>query len=110
MANLDRLKLLRDFIKEEPENPFNYYALALELREKDPKDAATLFDYLLTNHPDYLPVHFPAAHFFAELEDIPKAKEIFEKGIALAELQNEDKTLKELKNAFQNFLFENDLD
>lgn len=110
MAKLDRLKLLRDFIDEEPENPFNYYALALELMDKDQEEAAILFDFLLVNHPDYLPVHFPSAHFFADLNHIQKAREIFEKGIALAELKKEEKTLKELKNAFQNFLFENDLD
>lgn len=110
MANLDRLQLLRDFIEEEPENPFNYYALALELREKEPNEAVFLFDFILENHADYLPVYFPAAHFFAELNQIQKVKEIFEKGIALAELKKETKTLKELKNAFQNFLFENDLD
>lgn len=110
MANLDRLQLLRDFIDEEPENPFNYYALALELREKNRSEAANLFDFLLSNHPEYLPVYFPSAHFFAESEQLPKAQEIFEKGISLAEIQKEEKTLKELKNAYQNFLFENDLD
>lgn len=110
MANLDRLQILRDFIEEEPKNPFNYYALALELREKDQEEAENLFDFLLTNHPNYLPVYFPASHFFAELDQIKKSREIFEKGIVLAELLKEEKTLKELKNAFQNFLFENDLE
>lgn len=110
MGYLDRLQLLRDFIVEEPENPFNYYALALELRVKDSNEASKLFDFLLINHPDYLPVYFPAAHFFAELNQIQKAREIFEKGIVLADSKKDEKPLKELKNAFQNFLFENDLD
>lgn len=110
MANLDRLQLLRVFVEEEPENPFNYYALALEVREKEPKEAASLFDFLLTNHSDYLPVYFPSAHFFAEFSEIQKAKNIFLKGIELATKLSEEKTLKELNNAYQNFLFENDLD
>lgn len=109
MAILDRLQLLRDFISEEPEIPFNYYALALELREKDQQETAALFDHLLSEHPNYLPVYFPAAHFFAEQEAIQKAGEIFERGILLAKKLQEEKTLKELKNAHQNFLFENDL-
>ncbi|SRR5690606_24858155 len=110
MANLDRLQLLRDFIIEEPENAFNYYALALELREKSPAEAEDLFDYLLTEHSEYLPVYYPAAQFFAEKEAIHKAGEIFVKGLALAAQLGEEKTYKELKNAHQNFLFENDLD
>lgn len=110
MGNLDRLQILREFIKEEPENPFNYYALALELREIDPKEALELFDFLLLNHPEYLPVYFPSAHFFVAQNEIAKAKAVFETGIRLAVNQKEEKALKELKNAFQNFLFEHDLD
>lgn len=110
MSNLDRVKALREYIEEEPENPFNYYALALEIRNLYPKEASKYFDFLLTQHPDYLPVYYPAANFFFELGQILKAKEIFEKGIELAETLRETKTLLELKNSFQNFLFENDLD
>ena len=110
MGNLDRLQLLRDFIEEEPENPFNYYALALELRETDPDESEKLFDYVLANHPEYLPVHFPSAHFFAAQDQLEKARTIFENGIELATKLTEEKTLKELRNAYQNFLFENDLD
>ncbi|WP_026967088.1 hypothetical protein [Algoriphagus terrigena] len=110
MGNLDRLQLLRTFIEEEPENPFNYYALALELREKDADEAEQLFDFILEHHPDYLAVYFPAAHFFEALSQIQKARLLFEKGIALALDLTEEKTLKELKNAYQNFLFEHDLD
>ncbi|GAB3220957.1 tetratricopeptide repeat protein [Algoriphagus aestuariicola] len=110
MGYLDRLRILRDFIDEEPENPFNYYALALELREKDVQEAQKLFDFLLEKHSDYLPVYFPSAHFYAELGQLEKAKETFEIGIDLAIEQNEQKAQKELKNAYQNFLFENDLD
>jgi tetratricopeptide (TPR) repeat protein len=110
MGNLDRVRLLRKFIDLEQENPFNYYALALELRESDPLETVELFDFLLENHPGYLPVYFTAAHFFTEQNQLLKAKQLFEKGIELAQSQNEEKALKELKNAFQNFLFENDLD
>jgi tetratricopeptide (TPR) repeat protein len=110
MSNLERLHLLKEYIKDEPENPFNYYALALEIRKIDPDESSNLFNYLLVNHPDYLPVYFPSAHFFFELDQIEKAKGIFEKGISTAQFQGDQKALKELKNAYQNFLFENDLD
>lgn len=110
MSYLDRIQLLRTYILEEPENPFNYYALGLEIREKDPLEAAEMFDYVLGKFPNYLPVYFPSAHFFFELNELEKAKEIFEKGINLALAAKEEKALKELKNAYQNFLFETDQD
>lgn len=110
MSYLDRIQLIKNYIITEPENPFNYYALGLELKEKDPQESGKMFDHVLTHFPNYLPVYFPAAYFFFERDELQKAKEIFEKGIQLAASIGEEKTLKELKNAYQNFLFETDLD
>lgn len=110
MSNLERLGLLRAYILDEPENPFNRYALALEIREIDPNEAAELFDFILLNHACYLPVYYPSAHLFFELGQIEKARGIFENGITLARELNNQKALKELQNAYQNFLFDNDLD
>lgn len=110
MANLDRIQLLRQFAEEEPENPFNGYALALEFRESDPKEAQSLFAKLLSEHPTYLATYFPAAHLYAEMGEIDQAKMVFESGISLAREQKNAKALQELQNAYQNFLFENDLD
>ena len=110
MANLDRTQLLRQFTEEEPGNPFNWYALALEYKETDPDSAKSLFDKLLTEHPDYLPTYYTAAQFFAESEELDLADRIFQEGIALAKNQNEQKAVRELQNAYQNFLFENDMD
>lgn len=110
MSNLGRLQLLIQFTKEEPENPFNWYALALEYMNSDPEETAVIFNQLLKSHPDYLPTYYTSAQFFAEQNQLEKAKEIFEKGIELAGKLKEEKALKELKNAYQNFLFENDLD
>lgn len=110
MSNLDRLQLLIQFTKEEPENPFNWYALALEYINSDPEETAVIFDQLLKSQPDYLPTYYTSAQFFAEQNQLEKAKEIFKNGIELAERLKEEKALKELKNSYQNFLFENDLD
>ncbi|REG92623.1 tetratricopeptide repeat protein [Algoriphagus antarcticus] len=109
MTNLDRIQLLRQFTEEEPDNPFNWYALAIEFRETDQEEAYTLFAKLLTDHPTYLATYFPAAHLYAEMGEIDQSKVIFENGIALALEQKNVKALQELQNAYQNFLFENDL-
>ena len=110
MPNLERISLLKTFCAEEPENPFNFYALALEFREEDKMAARQLFIKVLSDFPHYLPAYFPAAHFFFELDELEKAKELFEIGIALATRLQDEKAKKELTNAYQNFLFETDLD
>ncbi|GAB2497378.1 tetratricopeptide repeat protein [Algoriphagus taiwanensis] len=106
MSNLARIEALRKFILEEAENPFNYYALALEIQHNEPEEARNLFLFLRENHEEYLPMYFPAAHFFWENEDLSLAKDFFEKGIALAKNQNNGKARQELSNAYQNFIFE----
>lgn len=110
MPNLERISLLKNFCVEEPENPFNFYALALEFREVDKMASGELFDRVLTDFPHYLPAYFPAAHFFFELNELEKAQQLFERGIALATSLQDEKAKKELANAYQNFRFETDLD
>ncbi|EAZ82727.1 hypothetical protein [Algoriphagus machipongonensis] len=110
MANLTRWELLKQFTKDEPENPFNWYALALEFREEKPQEAKEIFEMLLKDFKSYLPTYYTAASFFSEIEEIEEAKKIYENGIELASSQQNQKALQELKNAYQNFLFENDFD
>jgi hypothetical protein len=55
-------------------------------------------------------VYFPAAQFFFENEELQKAKNRFEAGIELAHVLQDEKAKKELSNAYQNFLFETDLE
>lgn len=110
MGNLERIKLLEQFSEEEPENPFNWYALALEYQDSDPEKTSKLFNKLLSYHNSYLPTYFPAAHFFADRDELKKAEKVFREGIKLARSQENEKAYRELQNAFQNFCFENEID
>jgi tetratricopeptide (TPR) repeat protein len=108
--NAERVKSMRKMMVEQPNDPFLRYALALEVKSEYPKEACDHFDHLIENHPEYLPTYYQAAELFFEMDLLAKAKEAFEKGIALAKEQNELKTLQELNNAYQNFLFETEED
>jgi tetratricopeptide (TPR) repeat protein len=110
MSNLNRIEQLLKFVDEEPSNPFNLYALALEYQNVDIKNAALYYDKLLIEHESYIPTYYHAAAFYAENRSIDRAKQIYEKGIRLSKEQNKAHALKELQNAYQNFLFEEDLD
>ena len=108
MGNLKRIQVLLEFLADEPDNPFNLYALALEYQHVEPEKAALYFDKLLVEHKAYLPTYYHAAPFFGQLGEIDKAKDIYEAGIALATQKRDQKTLAELKNAYLNFQFENE--
>jgi len=100
------LKNLLSFYEEDPDDPFNVYALALEYSKSDTVKAAGFFDVLLTEHPLYLPTYYNAAAFFTMLENFGKAEEIYVKGIALALNQNNTRTHQELLRAYRSFLDE----
>lgn len=106
--NHERVKQLEEFIKENPNDPFLKYALALEHIESNNALAISIFRQLLSDHPDYLPSYFHAAQLLTELEENDEAKEVFEKGIELSKVKKDQKTLAELQNAYQNFLFDLD--
>ena len=100
--NHSRIELLEKFIKEDPADPFNYYALALEYQETNPSKARALFDDLLVNHAEYLPVYYTAGIFYAGLADESRALEILNQGVAVAKTKSDHKAMRELQSAIQN--------
>ncbi len=100
--NHSRIGLLEKFIAEDPSDPFNYYALALEYQHTHPAKASQLFEELLINHPDYLPVYYTAGVFYAEIGNEIKALDILNHGVDLAKQNRDVKTLRELQSAIQN--------
>jgi tetratricopeptide (TPR) repeat protein len=103
-----RLSLLLKYLEEEPNDPFNLYAIASEYLSESIDKAKEYFDQLLEKHPDYLPTYFHAAQLYVDIEEEGEAVEIYKKGIALAALQENSKTKRELESAYQNLLFELD--
>lgn len=101
-----RLQQLFTFLEQEPNDPFIIYAIATEYRNSDLEKAKSYFEQLLNDHESYLATYYHAAHLFFELGEDHRAKEVYEKGIALAEKQGEKMALRELRNAYANFLFE----
>lgn len=102
------LENLLAFYKEDPDDPFNIYALAMEYAKTDPGKAGQFYNLLLTEHREYLPTYYHAAAFFAMQDEVEHADEIYQKGIELALLQNNNKTYQELLRAYRNFLDEID--
>jgi hypothetical protein len=102
----DRLQQLLQFYNEEPKDPFNIYALALEFLKTDQIKSKEFFDLLLAEHADYLPTYYHAAKFYQDINKKEDAIAIFEKGIALAKRLNDSKAVRELQSAYQELIFE----
>ena len=109
-TNHTRLTQLKQMLQEEPNDPFLIYAIATEYLNIDSQQARHYFEELLKKHEDYIATYYHAAHLYAALEEEALAKQTYEKGIEKAKAQQETKTLQELQNAYQNYLFEIDED
>jgi hypothetical protein len=106
MSNL--IENLLKFYETDPTDSFVIYGLALEYSKSDHSKAKHFFELLMNEHSNYLPTYYTAAHFYWENSELEIAKNLFEKGILLAEQQNNQKASKELKAAQMNFLFDID--
>jgi tetratricopeptide (TPR) repeat protein len=95
------LEQLQNFYKEDPNDAFNIYALAIEYLKHDTQKSEELFVNLLLNHSGYLPTYYHAGALFVAKEEFEKAIEVYEKGIILAENQGNKKALEELKRALK---------
>ena len=104
--NTNRISQLQKFIQEEPDNPFLIYALAMEYIGTVPDLTKTLFDQLLKAHPSYLPTYYHAAGLYAEMGQRLRADKIYQNGIDLAKKTKDLHALKELRNAYSNFLMD----
>ena len=103
-----RLEKLLEFYHDDPSDPFIIYGIAIEYMNDNPDKARPFFDELLSRFPDYLPTYYHAAGLYAELDELIKAADIYERGIALAKKKGEQKTLTELENAYLNIKYELD--
>lgn len=99
---MNRLDYLIQLHKEQPDDPFLLYGMALEYKKTDSSETGLCFDKLLGSFPDYLASYYQAAEYFAEKGFYEKALNIYDRGIHLATSLNKMKTLAELKNAKQN--------
>lgn len=96
--NSERLKMLEQFIQNDPSDPFNHYALALEYIQHDPVKASDLLLKLISENPGYLPPYYQVAKLLIDLHQNERAVPLIEQGIAEAKKQNQNKTMNELRS------------
>lgn len=97
---MNRKELLLSLLKEDPNDPFARYALALEYRKENLlHKAQEVFEALKNDHPDYLPLYYQLGKLIEESGDEQGAMAIYREGLALATVQRDLKTRSELEEA-----------
>ncbi len=108
--NTQRLNRLLEFLKEDPKDPFNKYAIAIEYLEEKPLESLKYFQELLQNHERYTGTYYHAAKLYNALGNKEEAERVFLKGIEICKSEKDYHALRELQNAYNEFLFEEEDD
>jgi tetratricopeptide (TPR) repeat protein len=100
---MERIELLKNFLHDDPDDNFSCYALALEYaRINNITEAVSLLEQLLQINPDYLAAYYQLGKLFERQQDFIRASGIFERGLAVARKQKDQKTLNELQSALDS--------
>lgn len=103
----NKISRLAKNIQQDPSDTFSKFALALELLKEDHVEKAQLlFEAILKQDPDYLGVYYHLGKLYQRRQMFSLAKEMFGKGIQLAEKKNETRTKSELSEALIQLKFE----
>jgi tetratricopeptide (TPR) repeat protein len=106
---MDRIVILKQFIRDNPSDFFSRHALALEcIKLGDDAEAERLFKEILENNPSYIGTYYHLGKLLERDNRADEALEIYENGIKHAEKENDNHALRELKAAFNQLKDEMD--
>ena len=92
-----RLEMIEQVIAKKPDDPFGYYARAMELRSLGRhEDALAAYSETATEFPDYVPTYLMAAQLAAELGRTADARAWAERGAERARSTGDAHALSEL--------------
>ena len=100
-----RLEQLQQMLQEEPNDVFLQYAIAIEyFSVGNYEKALDCLKTIIQSNPDYLAAYYQTGKCHEELKQFEEAKNMYTKGVELAQKQGNTKTRNELSEAL--FLLE----
>lgn len=102
-----RIATLAKAVKDNPEDSFYKFTLALEmLKIEELGKARILFEAIRDQDPEYVGVYYHLAKLYEKIGENKKALSTYKEGIKVADSQNEMHTKSELSSALMNLEFE----
>lgn len=97
---MNKIAQLQALLKDDPQDTFLRYALALEhVKLNELAQAVNIFDSLVETEPQYLATYLQYGNLLAQMGQIEKAEGVFRKGIEIAKIQSKFKAQQELEQA-----------
>jgi len=102
---MNRIEILQGFLKENPNDSFSRYALALEYAKLGQHETAVQeFETVKKNDPDYVATYFQLGQLYQKMGQTHEAEKTFRTGITVATKLGEDHTRSELEGALEALL------
>jgi tetratricopeptide (TPR) repeat protein len=96
-----RIEQLQEFLKEDSNDSFLKYALALEyVRVEEYDTARDYFLKLIKDDENYVASYYQLGKLYESLNEVEKAIEIYKNGIEIAKKIKDAKTLLEIQEAY----------
>jgi hypothetical protein len=89
-------------LRQDPDNTFARYGLAMELANSEPAAAWTHFEYLLLHHPDYSATYYQAGAFLLKQGRTEEARQVLSKGVEVTGRQGKQHAQGELQAALDD--------
>lgn len=107
-----KIKKLARYIRQNPDDSFSKFALALEFIKQDRYEKAqVLFESIRNNDPDYIGVYYHLGKTYEILGMIKHAMIVYKEGIEIASAnKEEERTVLELEEALSELQLETDGD
>ncbi len=102
---MNRIEILKGFLKDNPNDSFLRYALALEYIKLEQNDEAVrAFEAIRNTDPEYLATYYQLGQLYQKLGQKHDAEKTFRAGITVATRAGNEHTRSELEAALEGLL------
>jgi Tfp pilus assembly protein PilF len=104
-VEMNRIEILKGFLRESPKDSFSRYALALEyVKLGQNEDAIREFETVRKNDPDYVATYFQLGQMYQKMGQTHDAEKTFRTGITVAAKMGDEHTKSELEAALEGLM------
>jgi Tfp pilus assembly protein PilF len=99
---MNRIEILKGFLKDNPDDSFSRYALALEyVKLEQNNEALQEFETVRKSDPDYVATYYQLGQLYQKLGLKHEAEKTFRTGITVAAKAGDEHTRSELEAALE---------
>jgi Tfp pilus assembly protein PilF len=103
---MERIKKLKEFLQDNPDDSFLKHALALEyIKLGEDQKARQLFQEILDDEPGYIGTYYHLAKLLERNNETDAAIQVYEQGMEAAKKAGDTHAFGELKGAYEELTF-----